>query len=682
MFKNTKLRTKIGMGYAVITLILIGAVGSTLIQVKRTSTITNRIVDLRVPTAQASLGILNGINHSLAALRGWMILGADKFRQERDKAWSEEIEVHMAGLKKLSLNWTDPANVERLRTIESKLGQFKQYQKEIEDIAQIVDNTPATKILFVEAAPQAKILTGNITKMIDLEAKLEATAERKALLGMMADVRGTAGLALANIRAFLLSGDQKFKGQFDSLWAKNTKRFGDLKANSKLLSPEQAKAFDAFASAREVFAPLPERMFEIRGGKEWNLANRWLGTKAAPTAFAIKEALDGMATSQQQLLAADMTKGKEATASLIVVEWFLLGAGVFVSVLLGVLITRSIVRPINRIAQGLASGAEQTSSAAGQVSSASQSLAQGASEQAASLEETTSGIEEMASMTKQNAGNADEAKSLAAVAQASADKGADVTGRMSEAINEIKKSADETAKIIKTIDEIAFQTNLLALNAAVEAARAGEAGKGFAVVAEEVRNLAQRSAEAARNTADLIEGSVKNAENGVTTSKEVADMLSEIADGSRKVNNLVVEIAAASNEQSQGVQQINTAISQMDQVTQSNAANAEESASAAEELSAQVEEANGMVFDLRTLVHGASSTTTQTSATGGKAKTGGLQFHADQAPPSQKPKPLQKAPKPANVAAHGGGEATADDAESAQTPAEVIPMDEKELAGF
>ena len=271
-------------------------------------------------------------------------------------------------------------------------------------------------------------------------------------------------------------------------------------------------------------------------------------------------------------------------------------------VTVGLLAANSITGPINRVIANLTAGAEQTTSAANEVSSSSQSLAQGASEQAASLEETTASMEEMASMTNQNADNANAAKKLSETALTSAERGTEAMERMSTAIDDIKKSSDETAKIIKTIDEIAFQTNLLALNAAVEAARAGEAGKGFAVVAEEVRNLAQRSAEAARTTADMIDGSVRNADHGVTISKEVGEILSEIADGNRKANDLVAEIAAACNEQAQGLDQISTAINQMDQVTQSNAASAEESASASEELNAQAEELNHMVNELLAIV--------------------------------------------------------------------------------
>jgi methyl-accepting chemotaxis protein len=229
-------------------------------------------------------------------------------------------------------------------------------------------------------------------------------------------------------------------------------------------------------------------------------------------------------------------------------------------------------------------------------------LAQGASEQAASLEETSSSLEEMAGMTNRNAENATKANELARQARQAADTGAGDMQAMSAAMNDIKVSSDDIAKIIKTIDEIAFQTNILALNAAVEAARAGEAGMGFAVVAEEVRALAQRSAQAARETADKIEGAITKTAQGVQITEKVAKSLSEIVDKARQVDQLVAEVSTASREQSQGVQQITTAVSQMDKIVQSNAAGAEESASAAEELNAQSYALQEAVGELLALV--------------------------------------------------------------------------------
>jgi methyl-accepting chemotaxis protein len=282
-------------------------------------------------------------------------------------------------------------------------------------------------------------------------------------------------------------------------------------------------------------------------------------------------------------------------------------AAVVIGATLAFFISRGIITALKRVINALNEGAEQVASASGQVSSASQSLAEGSTEQAAGLEETSSSLEEMSSMTKQNADNAQQANTLASEARKAADNGTESMARMNGAIEEIQKSSDETAKIIKVIDEIAFQTNLLALNAAVEAARAGEAGKGFAVVAEEVRNLAMRSAEAAKNTANMIEESVKNSKNGVDIATEVAKVLDEIVSGIGKTTDLVSEIAAASQEQAQGIDQVNTAMAQMDKITQQNAANAEESASASEELSAQAEQMNQMVDQLSVLVGGSGA---------------------------------------------------------------------------
>jgi methyl-accepting chemotaxis protein len=284
-----------------------------------------------------------------------------------------------------------------------------------------------------------------------------------------------------------------------------------------------------------------------------------------------------------------------------------LGGGLVLLAVLGgfyYLNQRSIVRPLATAIHQLEEVSGQTTASANEISSGSHSLAEGASEQAASLEETSASLEEMSSITKRNAENAGKATELAKQARTAADKGVGDMQAMSAAMDAIKVSSDDIAKIIKTIDEIAFQTNILALNAAVEAARAGEAGMGFAVVADEVRNLAQRSAQAAKETAAKIEGAISKTGQGVELSHKVAETLNEIVTKARQVDELAAEVANASHEQTQGIAQINTAVGQMDKVTQSNAASAEESAAAAQELNAQAETMKQSVANLLQLVGG------------------------------------------------------------------------------
>ena len=314
---------------------------------------------------------------------------------------------------------------------------------------------------------------------------------------------------------------------------------------------------------------------------------------------------NGNQETEQTVKATDRAMSSILGISIIVVVF---------GIVIATIITGGLNKVLRQLVLSLDDGSQQVASAAGQVSASSQSLAEGASEQAASLEETSSSLEEMASMTKRNAENAQQANNLAQQTRAAADKGATDIQAMSAAMEAIQVSSNDIAKIIKTIDEIAFQTNILALNAAVEAARAGEAGLGFAVVADEVRNLAQRSAQAAKETAAKIEGAIGKTAQGVGISKKVAETLNEIVIKARQVDELVAEVAGASREQTQGIAQVNTAVGQMDKVTQSNAANAEESAAAAEELNAQAVVMKESVAELLQLVGGNQNTATRTNA--------------------------------------------------------------------
>ncbi len=671
MFKNMKLGTKIAGGFAIV--LILTAVLS-YISYNGMATVADRIdkvadcneiIHKMVTARQQEKNFIIRGDHKYVTkvdeIIGQTVTTLNelkgKFNKSENRAAIDDIVKHANSYKSAFDSYT--ALAEKKAALCKTTGSLVQSAREIVSVAETMrteQKTELAEILKSNSSSTSASGTGTDTttaasgagamNVQDVNDKLTKADDANRIIKWALECR-------RHEKNYILRSDDQYVQKVDGNAQKIVKLAKDLKVRYKQeknrrQADQIIAAIGAYQKAFGNFAAMTHQ--QTKADEQMVAAAR-----------ATIENCEKVVTAQSEQMFSQMS-----TANTLMIS------GAIVAILLGstlaLVITRGITKPVNRIIQGLTSGAEQVTAASGQVSSSSQSLAQGATEQAAAVEETTSSIEEMSSMTKQNASNATEAKNLAASARTGADKGIDAMNKMSKAIEDIKNSSDETSKIIKTIDEIAFQTNLLALNAAVEAARAGDAGKGFAVVAEEVRNLAKRSAEAAGNTSEMIAESVKNADSGVQISQEVAGALEEISEVNRKVNDLVAEIAAASNEQAKGIEQINTAVGQIDQVTQSSAATAEESASASEELSAQAEELKYMVNNLRAIVEGASASNGQGSVGQGPTKKVGKSSGGGK---------LSGSNRTWHDIADGGSKKDKT-AAPAKNPEEIIPLDEED----
>ncbi|NQZ32075.1 MAG: methyl-accepting chemotaxis protein [Oceanospirillaceae bacterium] len=632
MIKSLKL--KLALAFGAIFLVLAATTTVNLYYLNDVSVIQNKVVNLRVKTVNAGKDINNGINYSLAALRGYMILGADldkaqAMRDQRQQAWTL-IDNSMAVFDEVSVNWTVPKNIEILQELKTVLTDFKAAQKKVEDIAQTTANIPSYQVLLTEAAPRAAKILAALTGIIDLEAGQEASAERKALLTHLANSRGAFAIGLANIRAYLLSGNSQFKAEFEAKWQVNEENY-QIIANkyAKLLSSEQQQHWKNYQEYRQQFSVIPEKMFALRSAADWNQANYILGSEAAPNAAKAVALLSQMQNSQNTLLANDVISLKEHSDAQVMI--LILGAAIslFLSIAIAIGFGRDLLgrlspllqkateisnnnlstpalvikgndeltqlsKAVNQMSEALtrtltstAESIQGVSSEANNIFIANTDMSKTIDKQNEQINLIAAAIEQLSASSKEVSDSSELTAKSAEDSLLTAKEGGNLMRSSMTQMSEISEAFDNSAASIGSLSEqskkvedilgvirgIAEQTNLLALNAAIEAARAGEQGRGFAVVADEVRQLASRTTDATADVEKAIDQMRNDAGVSVKSMEIGREKVKHGIEISDKVSNVLDEIIKNATEVSSKMKSIATSSNEQSAVTAEIAAN-------------------------------------------------------------------------------------------------------------